>query len=60
MLKRINLLCRDCGDLEWMKLSHLKDKINFEGCKLVFLTLHHTHCSKFSPEFLSLGGAKLS
>lgn len=29
-------------------------KINFEGCKLVFLTSHHVHCAKFSSEFLSL------
>ena len=53
-IENINLLGRGCRDLQLMKLSHLKDKINFEGCKLVYLTLGHIYCSKFSPEFLSL------
>ena len=43
-----------------MKLSNLRDKLNYEGSKLVFLTLHPIHCCSISPEFLSLGGAKLS
>ena len=48
----------------WVKLSNLRDKLNYEGGKLVFLSLHPIHCSSVSPEFLrkgkSLGRAKLS